>query len=100
MFRQHGEEAEVFAARKPYWNCGMNSFGNGPTLREACAWLRDDAERQARILDVTERNSVIEGLPPFDENVRQEILEELRSISRELAPAPPESPRPSAGNPS
>lgn len=66
----------------------MADFGKGPTLREACAWLRDDAERRARILDVTERNSVIEGLPPFQEETRQRILKELAAVSE-----PAEAPR-------
>ena len=48
----------------------MIDFGTGPTLKEACPWLRDDAERQKRIVDVAERNSVIEGLPPFQEETR------------------------------
>lgn len=43
----------------------MTDFGKGPTLEQASAWLRDEAERIDRILDVTERNSVIEGLPPL-----------------------------------
>ena len=69
----------------------MTDFGKGPTLKEACPWLRDDAERRARILDVTERNSVIEGLPRFSEDIRRRILKDLESLS---APgeAPPESP--------
>lgn len=56
-------------------------LGSGPTLREACQWLRDDAERHARILDVTERNSVIEGLPPFREETRQRLMAELQALS-------------------
>ena len=38
-------------------------LGKGPTLTEANPWLRDEAERIERILDVSERDSVIEGLP-------------------------------------
>jgi len=52
-------------------------FGKGPTLIEACAWLRDDAERVQRILDVVERNSVIAGLPPFDEAFRERLRRDL-----------------------
>ena len=48
----------------------MTDFGKGPTLAEANPWLRDEAERIERILDVTERDSVIEGLPPFSEETR------------------------------
>lgn len=66
----------------------MIDLGKGPTLREACSWLRDDAERHERILDVVERNSVIEGLPPFREETRQRMLHQLAA-----APAPDAAPR-------
>ena len=56
-------------------------FGNGPILKDACPYLRDDAERIERILDVVERNSVIEGLPPFEEETRQRLLRQLAAIS-------------------
>jgi hypothetical protein len=65
----------------------MNSFGKGPTLKEACPWLRDDDTRRESIVDVTERDSVIEGLPPFQEETRQQILRQLEAIS-----APPQAP--------
>lgn len=55
---------QLYLQSRVWYTCIME-FGKGPTLREACPWLRDDAERHARILDVVERNSVIEGLPPF-----------------------------------
>jgi hypothetical protein len=60
----------------------MSDFGNGPSLRSICPWLKDTAERHRRILDVTERNSVIEGLPPFDDETRRRILGQLEAISR------------------
>jgi len=56
------------------------NFGTGPTLREACPWLQDDRARRERILDVTERNSVIEGLPPFQEETRRRIMAELQAL--------------------
>lgn len=56
----------------------MQIQGTGPTLREACPWLLDDAQRHAQILEVAERNSVIEGLPPFSDEVRRRILEQLQ----------------------
>ncbi|QDT45194.1 hypothetical protein Pan241w_53130 [Gimesia alba] len=59
----------------------MNSFGTGPTLREASPWLKDDAIRRARILEVTERNSVIEGLPPFTAETRSKIMQQLEAMS-------------------
>jgi hypothetical protein len=59
----------------------MKNFGTGPTLRDACPWLQDDAARHAQILEVAERNSVIEGLPPFEEEIRLRILAQLQAIS-------------------
>ena len=55
----------------------MTEFGKGPTLQEANPWLRDEAERIDRILDVTDRNSVIEGLPPLSEEMRRRLRKEL-----------------------
>jgi hypothetical protein len=55
----------------------MVDFGKGPTLAQANPWLRDEAERIERILDVAERNSVIEGLPPFSEEMRERLRKEL-----------------------
>ncbi len=66
----------------------MNDFGKGPTLEQACPALRNEAERVERILDVTERNSVIEGLPPFSEELRDKLRRELTGdFSRRPAPA-------------
>jgi hypothetical protein len=62
--------------------------GTGPTLREASPYLRDDAECIARILDVAERNSMIEGLPAFGEALRQLIRRDLEAIFSGSAPAP------------
>lgn len=70
-------------------------FGTGPTLKEACPWLRNDAERWERILDVAERDSVIEGLPPFTEEMRERLRKRLAAISAR-PPAPVESTPPSA----
>jgi hypothetical protein len=64
-------------------------FGSGPTLKEACSWLRDDRERHERILTVTERNSVIEGLPPFQDETRRRLAEELAIIAAAPRKAPP-----------
>lgn len=55
--------------------------GTGPTLAEVSPWLRDAAERHRRILDVAERNSVIEGLPPFTDELRERIAEQLRQAT-------------------
>jgi hypothetical protein len=59
----------------------MKNFGTGPTLREVSPTLRDDAERRARIIDVTERNSVIEGLQPLQAETRWRLLEQLSAMS-------------------
>jgi len=64
---------------------------NGPTLREASPYLCDDAECIARILDVAERNSMIEGLPAFDEALRQSIRRDLQAILSGSAQAPRQS---------
>ena len=56
-------------------------FGTGPTLKEHCPFLKDDGERADRILDVVERNSVIEGLPPFSDEVRRRLRERLLSAN-------------------
>lgn len=44
-----------------------------PTLAEYSPWLRDPRERADRIIDATERNSVIEGLPPLREDTRERL---------------------------
>lgn len=56
-------------------------FGNGPTLKDACPCLRDERTRIEMILDVAERNSVIEGLPPFQEEFRRHLREQLMAIA-------------------
>ena len=63
----------------------MRDFGNGPTLKEASSWLRDDDARIEQILTVTEINSVVEGLPPFQEETRERIRQRLTGLS---APSP------------
>ena len=59
----------------------MKIEGSGPSLIDTSPWLRDPAERHRRILDVAERNSVIEGLPPFTDETREKIRAELESLS-------------------
>ena len=68
----------------------MTEFGTGPTLRDAFPWLQDDETRRERILEVTERNSVIEGLPPFREETRRRLLEQLKAPASAPHPAPGE----------
>ena len=64
-------------------------LGVGPTLIDACPWLRDEKARHERILDVAERNSVIEGLPPFQEETRRRLMAELQVLAGP-PPAPAE----------
>ncbi len=79
----------------------MNNLGTGPILREAFPWLRDDARRRACIIEVAERNSVIEGLPPLCEETRRQLMEQLEAMSlSEPQPTPAESAAPSADSPS
>ena len=47
------------------------TFGTGTPLRQHVQALRDSKKRREIILDRTERNSVIEGLPRFDAKIRQ-----------------------------
>ena len=55
--------------------------GTSPTLIEANPWLRDERVRHEAILDVVERDSVIEGLPPLGEETRRRIREQLRDLA-------------------
>ena len=59
----------------------MIEFGRGPTLVEACPYLRDPEERARRILEVVERDSVIEGLPPFTAEMRDRLHKRLIGTS-------------------
>ncbi len=59
----------------------MKDFGKGPTLKEASPHLRDDQARFDRILTVAETDSVIEGLPPFQEETRQQIRQRLTQLA-------------------
>ncbi len=63
----------------------MDNFGKGPTLKEASPRLQDDRARVERILTVTEINSVTEGLPPFTEETRERLREQL---SQTASPGP------------
>lgn len=57
------------------------TFGIGKTLRQLSPILSDKKKRQEIILDRVERDSVIEGLPKFDQHIRQECLKEMEQIS-------------------
>jgi len=59
----------------------MNSFGSGKSLIEASPQLQNDAERHARILEVVEHNSVIEGLPPFTQETREKFCQQLEVMA-------------------
>jgi hypothetical protein len=62
-------------------------LGSGPTLKELAPWIKDEAVRYERILDVTERDSIIEGLPPLEAETRRRILAQLQAIARAAASA-------------
>jgi hypothetical protein len=64
----------------------MIDFGTGPKLADANPWLRSKVERISRILDVTERNCAIEGLPRLSNEVRERLRGELMAAD-ELVPA-------------
>jgi hypothetical protein len=79
----------------------MSDFGTGPALRDDCPCLRDREERHRLILDAAERNSVIEGLPPFQEETRARIQQQLKAISATgSAPEPRGRSRSAADSPS
>jgi hypothetical protein len=59
----------------------MMDYAKGSPLIQSADWLRDDAERIERILEVTEINSVIEGLPELSEATRRRIRDRLKSLS-------------------
>jgi hypothetical protein len=59
----------------------MTDFGKGPILKDTSPWLRDEAERIDHILAVTETDSVIEGLPPFQEETRELIRQQLTALA-------------------
>ena len=59
----------------------MKNFGKGPTLKKASPRLRDDQAWVNRILTVTEINSVVEGLPPFDVETRERLRTQLIQLS-------------------
>jgi fido (protein-threonine AMPylation protein) len=67
---------------RPVWAASRSVIN---LIVRACPWLRDDASCRQRILDVTERNSVIEGLPPFRQETRERILAELEAMSEPAA---------------
>ena len=57
------------------------TFGRGKPLRQHVKALRNPQERKDIILDRTERNSVIEGLPKFDNTIRKSCEKRIDSIS-------------------
>ena len=67
----------------------MDNFGKGPTLKEAVPQLCDDKSRIEQILIVAETDSVSEGLPPFDDAIRDRLRQRLNSRC-EPCPTPAE----------
>ena len=74
------------------------NFGIGTPLIETRPELRDPQRRAEIILDVVERNSVIEGLPPFTAETRERVRQQLLGLNPKAAPNG--SPPPAAHNPS
>jgi hypothetical protein len=57
------------------------TFGTGTPLRQLSPVLRDPQQRRRLILDRVERDSVIEGLPRFDDSIRGACLREMEGVS-------------------
>lgn len=60
----------------------MNDFGTGKTLIEASPFLQDPVRRHEMILEVVERDSVIEGLPPFTKEFRERLRKQLAVMAQ------------------
>ncbi|OGJ64073.1 hypothetical protein A3C37_01065 [Candidatus Peribacteria bacterium RIFCSPHIGHO2_02_FULL_53_20] len=58
------------------------TFGTGISLRQFSPQLRNDAMRHQIILDRVERDSVIEGLPRFNEKSKAECLSAIKKASK------------------
>lgn len=67
------------------------NYGNGPSVIETNRWLQDDHQRHLRIVDVAERNSVIEGLPRFTRAMREQMLKRLAALAVPGPGLPPRS---------
>ena len=63
----------------------MIEFGKASTLKDGSSWLQDDRARIDRILKVTETDSVIEGLPPLQEETRERLRQRLASLNGRAA---------------
>ena len=57
------------------------TFGTGKPLRQLLPILRDAKKRKLLILDRVERDSVIEGLPRFNAEIRTACSQEIDTIS-------------------
>lgn len=53
------------------------TFGKGTSLRAHSKYLKNPKERTKRILNVVERNSIIEGLPKFSKETRRKFARKL-----------------------
>jgi hypothetical protein len=63
------------------YNRNMKTLGKGAFLKDASPQLRDDDSRIEQILTVAETDSVSEGLPPFDEETRKRLRQQLKDRS-------------------
>ncbi|MBU0766457.1 hypothetical protein KKF55_01570 [Patescibacteria group bacterium] len=57
------------------------TFGTGKPIRHFSKALRNTKKRRDIILDRTERNSVIEGLPKFDDGIRKSCEQKMDAIA-------------------
>jgi hypothetical protein len=97
--RNSGEENAMNDRRFAWYNALMSTtIGSGLTLKDSVPWLQDDAQRHARILEVAEINSVIEGLPPFTAATRQHFASQLAAMAAGQTPAPLGSIAPAANS--
>ena len=59
----------------------MDNRSSSKTLLQGCKWLQNDDVRNAAILEVVERNSIIEGLPRLSQAFRQRVGRKYRSLN-------------------
>ena len=56
---------------------GVTNFGKGKRLKDHCPDLRDPKKCCDQIMEVVRRDSVIEGLPDFDEAFEAHLRQRL-----------------------
>jgi len=56
-------------------------FNRSPRVIDVNPWLRDPQARVKMILEVVERDSVIAGLPPFSDDFRRRLKQDLFELA-------------------